>query len=414
MKNILFRLLTFLIGMTVLQSCKEQPAELKQGIWRAVLKTESAAEIPFNFEVIDSAGKKRLEIINAAERFRVDEVTVKGDSVIIQMPLFDSEIRTAMKNGKLYGQWIKHLADSSVSMPFVAQPGTEWRFFNTSSKSRYNASGRWSATFVSGDGQDTTIAVGEFRQEGSKVTGTFLTATGDYRFLEGTVSNNNLYLSCFDGTHAYLFTGKLTADSTITNGKFYSGLRHMENWTAKKDDQAILPDAYSLTDLKEGYQTIDFAFPDLNGDTVSLRDPKFRNKVVIVQFFGSWCPNCMDETAFLAPFHKKYRDRGVEVVGLAYERSTDFQKAKKNIERLKKRFDVEYDLLVTGYSNDKAEVAKSLPMLDRFIAFPTAIILDKKGKVRRIHTGFNGPGTGEHYTSFVKEFESTIENLIKE
>ncbi len=414
MKNSFFLLFAFLLGTTVLSSCKDQPADLKQGTWRAVLKTESAAEIPFNFEVIDSAGKKRLEIINAAERFRVDEVTVKDDSVIIQMPLFDSEIRTVMKGGKLYGSWIKHLADSSVSMNFVAQPATGWRFFSTSTRSRYDASGRWSATFVSEDGKDTTVAVGEFKQEGAKLTGTFLTATGDYRYLEGTVSDNNLYLSCFDGTHAYLFTGKLTGNQTITNGKFYSGLRYIENWTAKKDDHALLPDAYALTELKKGYETIDFSFPNLEGKMVSLNDQKFRNKVVVVQFFGSWCPNCMDETAYLAPFHKKYQSRGVEVVGLAYERSTDPQKARKNIERLKNRFDVDYDLLVTGYSNDKKEVARSLPMLNQFIAFPTAIILDKQGKVRRIHTGFSGPGTGEHYTNFVKEFESTIENLLKE
>ncbi|HEY0900251.1 MAG TPA: TlpA disulfide reductase family protein, partial [Sphingobacteriaceae bacterium] len=220
--------------------------------------------------------------------------------------------------------------------------------------------------------------------------------------------------SCFDGSHAYLFTGKLEDNNTISNGKFYSGYSYIENWTAKRDDQAILPDAYSLTALKPGHEKINFSFPNLNGKQVSLDDPQFKNKVVVVQFFGSWCPNCMDETAYLAPFYKKYKDRGVEVVGLAYERSTDFEKAKKNIERLKNRFNVTYNLLVTGYSNDKEEVAKSLPMLNQFVAFPTAIILDKKGKVRRIHTGFSGPGTGEHYTNFVREFESTIESLLKE
>lgn len=408
------RFFPLLILLTILYSCKKSPADLKQGVWRAVLKTETATEIPFNFNVIDSAGKKHLEIINASERFRVDEITIKDDSVIIQMPLFDSEIRTAMKNDKLYGTWIKHLADSSVSMEFIAEPDKEWRFFSTKTESKFNVTGKWSTTFVSEDGKDTIMAVGEFKQTGSKVTGTFLTATGDYRFLQGTVSDQNLYLSCFDGSHAYLFTGKLEDNNTISNGKFYSGYSYIENWTAKRDDQAILPDAYSLTALKPGHEKIDFSFPNLDGKQVSLDDPQFKNKVVVVQFFGSWCPNCMDETAYLAPFYKKYKDRGVEVVGLAYERSTDFEKAKKNIERLKNRFNVTYDLLVTGYSNDKEEVAKSLPMLNQFVAFPTAIILDKKGKVRRIHTGFSGPGTGEHYTNFVREFESTIESLLKE
>jgi len=53
-------------------------------------------------------------------------------------------------------------------------------------------------------------------------------------------------------------------------------------------------------------------------------------------------------------------------------------------------------------------------MLKSFVAFPTLIILDKKGKVRKIHTGFSGPGTGIHYADFKKEFEETIDNLLLE
>jgi len=53
-------------------------------------------------------------------------------------------------------------------------------------------------------------------------------------------------------------------------------------------------------------------------------------------------------------------------------------------------------------------------MLNNFEAFPTLIIIDKKGVVRKIHTGFNGPGTGIYYTEFVREFEKTIDDLLAE
>ncbi|HEY1024502.1 MAG TPA: TlpA disulfide reductase family protein [Sphingobacteriaceae bacterium] len=403
-----------LVVLTTIYSCTNSPAGLKSGIWRATLKTKTATEIPFNFEVIDSAGKKHIEIINGEERFRVDEITTKDDSILIQMPLFESEIKTVMKNGHLYGKWIKHLGKEDVAMDFVAEPDASWRFFNTNTGSDAHPEGRWAVSFVSEDGKDTTHAVGEFKQDGSKVTGTFLTATGDYRFLEGSVSGNKLYLSCFDGAHAYLFTGELTDENTITNGKFYSGYSYVDNWTAKRDEHAMLPDAYSLTALKPGYDKISFSFPNLEKEEVSLSDPKFQNKVVIVQFFGSWCPNCMDETAYLAPFYEKYKNKGVEVVGLAYERSTDFERSKRNVRRLKDRFNVTYDMLITGYTNDKEEVAQSLPMLNKFVAFPTLAIIDKKGKVRNIHTGFTGPGTGDHYAEFVEEFEKTVEHLLNE
>ncbi len=415
MNKPILKVIYLLILVIMVIACKtKKTSDFKKGVWRATLKTESGAEIPFNFEVIDSAGKKMIDIINGKEKFRVNEVTITTDSVNIQMPLFDSEIKTVIKAGGLSGKWIKHLAKKDVSMSFEAEPDASWRFFKADVPPTNTLSNRWSSTFISADGKDTTMAIGEFQQEGAKISGTFLTNTGDYRFLEGTISGNKLYLSCFDGSHAFLFIGKLQNDTIITDGKFYSGFSSIDNWTAKKDDKAILPDAYSLTKLKPNYQKIDFSFPDMNGNKVSLSDAKYKNKVVIVQFLGSWCPNCMDETAYLSSFYKKYKTRGVEIIGLAYERSTDFKKSQKNIQRLRDRFGVTYNTLITGYTNDKQEVLKSLPMLNNFMAFPTTIIIDKRGDVRKIHTGFNGPGTGEHYAEFVNEFEKTINDLLAE
>ncbi len=410
-----FNLIVVGLFIILISSCKGTfDGELEKGIWRATLKTGSAEEIPFNFEITDSADQKLLDIINGKERFRVNEISTLSDSVIIQMPLFDSEIRAALNNQTLSGQWIKHYADSDEVMQFNAKKGDSWRFFKDKTATNTAISGRWSVTFNTLNNKSSYASVGEFTQENGRVFGTFLTTTGDYRFLEGTVSDQKLYLSCFDGSHAYLFTGKLLNDSTITEGKFYSGLSSIETWTANKNEKAILPDAYSITDLKDGYDQIDFSFPDLNGKKVSLSDQKFKNKIVLVQFFGSWCPNCMDETAYLTSFHKKYQYKGVEIVALAYERTKDFERSKKNIARLRDRFSVPYDMLVTGFTKDKVEVSKSLPMLKTFMAFPTLMIIDKNGKIRKIHTGFSGPGTGTHYADFVKEFEKTIDVLLAE
>ncbi len=101
-------------------------------------------------------------------------------------------------------------------------------------------------------------------------------------------------------------------------------------------------------------------------------------------------------------------------MGLAYERTTDFATSKKNIGQLKNRFNVPYGLLVTGYTSNKTEAAKSLPALSGIVGFPTTIIIDKKGDVRKIHTGFSGPGTGDHYTEFTHEFETLVQQLLAE
>ncbi len=398
----------------LLASCSPGGTPPQAGTWRATLKTEAGVEIPFNFLLSDSAGTLSADILNGEERLRIDDIRQEGDSVILKMPLFDSEIRTRSKGKSLDGFWVKHLAGKDVQMPFHAEAGTSWRFFKVNSAPEPNIEGRWSAVFTSADGKDTTLAVAEFQQRDHQVTGTFLTTTGDYRFLQGSIADGKLFLSCFDGSHAFLFTGLIRPDHSIAGGKFYSGISSVDNWTAVKDEKAMLPDAYSLTVLKPGYSKIDFSFPDLEGNNVSLADERFKNKVVIVQFMGSWCPNCMDETAYLVPLYGKYHDQGLEVLGLAYERFTDTARARKNVGQLKDHFKIPYPLLITGYPNDKQQVAASIPALQNFLAFPTTIVIDKKGSVRKIHTGFSGPGTGAHYTEFSAEFEDLIRSLLAE
>jgi peroxiredoxin len=407
-----FKSIITTISCAVLLQAASAQTKLKTGIWRGALINKTGNEIPFNFDVKDTAGKQQIAIINGAERFKVTDITSQGDSVFIHMPLFNSEFRLKQTGNSLKGAWVKHLANQDVLTPFAAEHNTSWRFLKDAEKPAFNVGGRWSAIIGEGDGADTTV--GEFKQVGAKLTGTFLTTTGDYRYLEGIVAGNKLYLSCFDGGHAYTFTATVKDDKTIIDGKFYAGYSGVQSWAAVKDANAKLPDAYSLTALNPGFKKIDFAFKDITGKTVSLQDDRFKNKVVIVQILGSWCPNCMDETAYMVDYYKKYQSKGVEVVGLAYERSNDFAKSQKALLQVKDRFNVPYPLLITGYTSDKAETSKSLPMLSKVVGFPTTIIIDKTGDVRKIHTGFSGPGTGEYYKEFTIEFEKLTDDLLAE
>ncbi len=272
-------------------------------------------------------------------------------------------------------------------------------------------SGRWEVTFVTGDGKPYP-AVGEFEQQGDQITGTFLTETGDYRFIEGKLDGDNLSMSTFDGNHLFLFKGMLKHDS-IVNGHFWNGRDTHETWVANKNANATLTNANDLTYIKDGYDGLSFSFPDMNGDLVSLEDEKYQDKVVLVQIFGTWCPNCMDESKFLIDWHEKNKDKGVEIIGLSYEVKDDFEYAVKRLAKVKDRLGIKYDLLVAGTS-DKEEAAKTLPMLNHVLSYPTLIFIDRKGEVRKIHTGFSGPGTGHYYKDFVEEFEAFTQELIDE
>jgi thiol-disulfide isomerase/thioredoxin len=395
-----------------------QSGIFRNGPWRAVLERKDGNNIVFNFEVKDSAQRKILYIRNAGERLLVDDITFSGDSVWIRLPFFESQLRAVLtKEGNLEGVWLKRGANGYQSVPFKAYYGQAFRFpVSGSAATGTGLSGRWKAIFLSANGKDTSIRIGEFEQQGQLVTGTFLDPTGDFRYLEGVMDGDSLRLSCFDGGHAFAFTARVEG-SVLTGGQYFSGATAGENWTAVKDASAALPDEFSLTKWKKDAGPLNFSFRDIDGHTVSLGDDRFKGKVVLIQIMGSWCPNCMDETRFLSGFYDQYHAKGVEIIGLAYERTTDFARSQNSLRSFQQRFQVKYPMLITGVTvSDPKNAAKTLPQLadEAIVGFPTTIFLDKKGNIQKIHTGFNGPGTGAHYEEQQKEFYRIVDGMLSE
>ncbi|QNF31430.1 TlpA family protein disulfide reductase [Adhaeribacter swui] len=394
-------------------SCQQAPKELKPGMWRAVL-TVSNQELPFLMQVDKQEnGKTVAYLINGEEKILLDEITVTGDSVTIPLHIFDADIQAQINDQQdgLTGKWVRYRLDQPYEVAFTAELGKDYRFSEKPKAASYDYTGKWDVIFKNEDGSEDK-AIGVFEQQGNRLKGTFLSTTGDYRYLAGEVNADELRLSTFDGSHAYLFKAKPDGTDKI-KGDFWAGKSSYITWTGVRNPNAELPSADTLTYLKKGYTKLSFSFPDLNGQKVSLNDEKYRNKVVVVQLLGSWCPNCMDETKFLAPFYEQNKNRGIEIIGLAYEQSPEFEQAKPRVERMRDRLQVGYDLLIAG-SRDKEEAAKTLPMLNHVLGFPTTIFIDKKGDVRKIHTGFSGPGTGKYYDEFVQDFNQTIDKLVKE
>jgi thiol-disulfide isomerase/thioredoxin len=329
--------------------------------------------------------------------------------------VFESEFRTQMQpDGSLKGLWFKGTAMQTQQWVFTAIPNNPVRFESVQGRYKYMVTGRWAVTITRPNGESRP-AVAEFVQKGNLLTGTFLTPSGDYRYLEGIVTGNLLQLSVFDGAHTFLFSATVDSSDRISNGIFYSGYNGKETWTAVKDPTAELPDVGSTPQLREGEERISFAFQDIDRNIVSTDDERFRNKVIVVQLMGSWCPNCLDETKFLNEYYIKNKNRGVEIIALAYENSTDVERSRNSLLKFQKRFNVQYPMLITGvWVNDSLRTEKTLPQITPIKVFPTSLFIGKDGKVKYIRAGFFGPGAGEHFELYKKEFYATIEHLLKE
>ena len=379
-------------------------AQLPSGSWHGGLKLNDTLELP----VIFTYETNKISIINGEEKISVDEITYKADSIFFRMPIFDAEFRCRFSGESMTGFFYNHARKNKNLIPFHAEHFSSIRTTDISKIPSLNISGRYHVVF-DGEDAESKDAVGLFTQNGNKLTGTFLTTTGDYRYLAGEVRGSRIWLSTFDGSHLFLFTALIKND-TLYNGEFFSGQHWHDTWTGWKDEHAKLLPADSLTFLKPGFDKMDFTFPDENGKNVSLSEDRFKNKAVIIQLMGTWCPNCMDETKFLSGWYNKNRKNNIEIIALDYERFLDTTTVNKNIRRLKKRFDINYPVLFAG-SSDKKEAALTLPMLNRVFAFPTSIFLNKEKKVVKIHTGFSGPATGEEYEKFVEWFEKMTEQI---
>ncbi len=389
---------------------KKTEEAIRSGIWRATIEIQGQL-LPFNIEVEkDQSDGYDFYLRNAAEKLLLDEVTVYGDSVDIVLHVFDANIKAKVMGDTLQGVFVKNY-EKDYRIPFQAVYGQTYRFEKATNQVDIpDFSGKYDVNFI--HESDTVQAIGIFDQSGDSVTGTFLTPTGDYRYLQGNVVDGLMQLSTFDGNHAYLFRATKDSDHKL-NGEFYSGNTWNEFWVGEKNENAVLPDPESLTYLKDGYDRISFSFPDINRNTVSLSDEKYKNKVIILQLFGTWCPNCMDETKFLSSWYTENKGRGVEVIGLAYERKIDFTYASDRVKKMITKFDVSYNFVIAG-TNDKAEASETLPMLNKVVAFPTTIFIGKDGKVKKIHTGFSGPGTGLYYDEFIQQFNETVNELLAE
>ncbi len=387
-------------------------AQPKPGEYRGVLIRADGKEVVFNIEIEGTAKQTQLYIKNATEKLLAKELKIDNDSFFFRMPVFESEFRTELQpDGSLKGEWIKGTAAKTQHWPFVALPQKD-RFDAVKGTAKNNISGRWKVTISRSNGTKRP-AVAEFAQQGNRLTGTFLTPTGDYRYLDGIVTGDSLLFSTFDGAHAYTFSAKILTADSIGEGFFGSGINGKETWVAEKNSSARLPEG-DVIQMKEGYSKLDFSFPDIDGNKVSINDESFKNKVIIIQVMGSWCPNCLDETKFLSDYYDRNKARGIEVVALAYEYSTDFQRSQKSLRKFQQLFNVKYPMLITGVAvSDSLRTEKTLPQLTPIKAFPTTIFIGKNGEVHEVHSSFYGPGSGKHYEEFKKEFYATVEELLQ-
>lgn len=392
--------------VAVMLAANSLVAQLPYGDWDVGIKCRGG-EIGFRLSVSESSNGVQASLINGPEAIKVPQVTVTEDSIKLDIDHYDSVVelvRSPDDPNVLTGVWKKRRGPEKWStMKCRAVPHVDHEY-----ESPLAFLGRWAVKFSSSE--DPAVAIFQKSQHSNQVVGTFLTTTGDYRFLAGQVQGDTLELSCFDGAHAFLFRAKIDEANNLT-GDFWSSSAWHETWTAQLDPEAELPDDFRQTEIAKSIDWSALRFPNLDGKHQALDDPSFAGKARLIYVFGSWCPNCHDAGAYFATLEKKYGEQGLSILGLAFELTGDFDRDTAQIKKYLRRHGSTYPVLVAGMA-DKAEASKALPILDRIRSYPTTIFLDGNNQVTAIHTGFAGPATGEAFEKLKRKFEQQIEQNL--
>ena len=394
-------------------SCFSQTGKrikVKKGSWNSQLMLNESDNLPFEMTIKKKKGNYIFTVINGEEQIVLNKTERSGDSVVVRFPFFNSFLRFKINDKKnISGYWHNLNKGPNYKIPFQSYRAGKVERFNHIKRGgeALKAEGHWSVTFEPNtDG--AFPAVGMFKQSGNKVTGTFLTETGDYRYLSGNATPDSLYLSCFDGSHAFLFKAQGNNDSL--EGQFFSGSHWDCGWQATRNSNASIADPEKLTYIKDD-KAFGFSLKDLNGESFTFPNADYANKVTVIQIMGTWCPNCLDETQYYKELYSKYHEQGLEIISVAYETGKGFSDYVANIERLKAKLSLDFTFLVGGAAS-KNLASEHFEMLNEVISFPTSIFIGRDGKVHRVHTGFNGPGTGVYYTEYVERTNALIESLL--
>ena len=119
--------------------------------------------------------------------------------------------------------------------------------------------------------------------------------------------------------------------------------------------------------------TLNFSFKGTNGKTVSLSD--FKGKVILLDFWATWCVPCKQEIPGFIELQKKFGERGLQIVGLSVD--DPLSKARAYAAQMK----MNYPVLLAEGSEDILKAYEPIPSI------PVSVIIDRRGRITARHLG---------------------------
>jgi peroxiredoxin len=393
------------------------------GTWRATVKNPSGHGVAFALKISTAAAVSvgappgavsvSGELVNGTDRLVSSGSWLDGQTLTLRYDFYDAVLTAKIDGDQLQGSFARQWEKQTLTRELHATRNVPEKSMGAGV---VDLTGDW--VLKVGEGAKQRLWRAAFRTTHGLASGTIIPVSGDWGSMNGGWTKEGaLTLNRFDGINSRLLELSLQPDGTLSGfvdlGLFDPTRKVVaERMTeANRALVADLPDPNTHTRMRQPGEPFRFRFPDLDGKEVAWDDARFRGKVVIVSITGTWCPSCHEETPFLQNLYARLHKAGLEVVALAFEYTGDAERDRKQVRIFADRHGVTYPMLLAGSTEDAPE---KLPQLENFGAYPTAIFIGRDGRVRRVHTGFEGKATGGRSVKLKAEIEALVRDLLAE
>lgn len=386
------------------------------GQWEATA-THDRITVPFHFEVVQGAHGIEGRFFNGDEPIASNAAIVDGDHLVLRYDAFDRVLDLQRRpDGSVDGSYASASANAKATpWRIVAHPGNAP---SVADEGAPNIDGLW---ILPAHSKKKNEYAWRFiaHQDFGRLSASVLRVGGDTGALTGLWKDGQWNLSNFSGSRAEVATVKPSRTAAgdvileVTLSDPHSDEAHYTAYRPETARKLGLPDAPDLsehTGVRDRDEVFAFSFKDLDGHLVSNTDARFRNKVVLVDVSGSWCPNCHDEAPFLDALYRKYHARGLEIVTLDFEDADEYADPAR-LRAFVQRYKPPFPVLLAGVTDQAQE---KLPQAVNLDSWPTTFFIARDGRVKHVHAGFSAAATGDFHSAIEKEFEGQIETLLSQ
>lgn len=378
------------------------------GIWNGVVYLQNQDEVALKLELKVEGDQVSGTILNGDERVASTSGSFDGTNLKLKFDYFDAVLDGTFARREIIGTISRTWKQQKMVRNFKMWKGGEKMIVPAAAEGK-DLSGEWEMKVGEGEKQRQWRLL--LTQKDGALSGTILTPSGDWGTMAGEFAYGKMQITRFDVINARLFRAQLNAQGQL-EGMVDLGQGEAPRKVVAERVSATAPVATQNTKIKNPTEPFKFAGLDLTGKAVDSTDPRFKNKVIIIEITGTWCPNCYDEAPLLKDLYARYQAQGLEVIGLSFEYTGDTKRDLEQVKIFNQKHSIPY-LMLLGGSTENDDVSKKLPQLVNFGAYPTTLFIGRDGLVKKVHAGFDGPATGERHTRLKAEFEETVKELLK-